>query len=150
MASFADSLKHEIARVARKEMKAEIASLRKATTAHRTEIAALKRVLKQAQVQIHKLEKGAAKVSKAIAPDAPPAAPGSRPGRKISFTAARMLNDRKRLGFTQAQIAKLLGVSSLTAWKWETGKAEPRKARVPEVVRRLKLGKREALRLIEE
>ncbi len=150
MASFADSLKHEIARVARKEMKAEITSLRKATTAHRTEIAALKRQLKQAQVQINRLEKGAAKVSKGIAPDVAPATPGSRPGRKISFTGARMLNDRKRLGFTQAQIAKLLGVSSLTAWKWETGKAAPRKSRVPEVVRRLKMGKREALRLIGE
>ncbi|MFZ2326768.1 MAG: hypothetical protein WAW73_07615 [Rhodoferax sp.] len=46
MSSLINSLKSEIARVARKELKDELLALRKATTAHRSEIAALKRQVK--------------------------------------------------------------------------------------------------------
>jgi hypothetical protein len=43
MSSLINSLKSEIARVARKELKDELLALRKASAAHRSEIAALKR-----------------------------------------------------------------------------------------------------------
>jgi transcriptional regulator with XRE-family HTH domain len=47
-------------------------------------------------------------------------------------------------------MGQLLGVSSLSIWKWESGGASPRAARVPEILERIAMGKREALSLIEQ
>ena len=71
-----------------------------------------------------------------------------KPGRKVLFTAERLKTQRARLGFTQEQMAKLLGVSSLSIWKWESGGAVPRASRVPKILQLLALGKREALVLL--
>ena len=57
MNSFTNALKAEIARVARKELKDELLALRKAVTAHRSEIAALKRELKSLRTQLRANEK---------------------------------------------------------------------------------------------
>ena len=66
-------------------------------------------------------------------------------GRKAVFTAERLKAQRSRLGLTQEQMGRLLGVSSLSIWKWETGSSAPRASRVPEILSTLSLGKREAL-----
>jgi transcriptional regulator with XRE-family HTH domain len=73
-----------------------------------------------------------------------------KPGRKVVFTAERLKTQRARLGLTQEQMAKLLGVSSLSIWKWESGGAAPRAARVPEILEKIAVGKRAALTLIEQ
>ena len=39
----------------------------------------------------------------------------------ITMKAARV-----NAGLTQKKIAELLGVSSVTYWKWETGQSEPK------------------------
>jgi DNA-binding XRE family transcriptional regulator len=52
---------------------------------------------------------------------------------------------RRRLGLTQAQMAKLVGVSSLSIYKWETGSVQPREAQRQSIQEALKLGKRQAL-----
>lgn len=149
MTTFADSLKKEIARVARKELREEIAALRKNSVNQRSEIATLKKQLKAVQTQVNKLSKGRVK-SETVR--AAPAAdqtstliqPKGKPGRKVVFTAERLKAQRARLGFTQEQLAKLLGVSSLSIWKWESGGALPRASSVPQILQRLALGKREA------
>lgn len=79
-----------------------------------------------------------------------PANPKGKPGRKAVFTAERLKTQRARLGFTQDQMARLLEVSALSIWKWESGGASPRASRVPQILERLALGKREALALITE
>lgn len=149
MTTFADSLKKEIARVARKELREEIATLRKISATQRSEIVALKKQLKSVQTQVNKLGKVKGK-SEAIR--AVPRADQSstslqtkgKPGRKVIFTAERLKAQRTRLGFTQEQMAKLLEVSSLSIWKWESGGAVPRASRVQQILQRLALGKREA------
>lgn len=153
MTTFADSLKKEIARVARKELREEIAALRKTAAAQRSELAALKKQFKGMQAQVNKL--GRVK-DKSEAVRAVPAAeqsvmsiqPKGTPGRKVVFTAERLKAQRAKLGFTQEQMARLLEVSSLSIWKWESGGALPRAARVPQILERLTLGKREALATI--
>lgn len=147
MTTFADSLKKEIARVARKELREEIAALRKTSVGQRSEVAALRKQLKAVQTQVNRLSK--CKVEKVLnAPRAEqePSAGKTRgkPGRKVVFTAERLKAQRARLGFTQEQMAKLLDVSSLSIWKWESGGASPRASRVPQILERLALGKREA------
>lgn len=146
MTTFAESLKKEIARVARKELRDELAVLRKTALSQRAEVAALKKQLKDMQSQLNRLGKlrtepqGASGVAVVR-----PAAPRGKPGRKVVFTAERLKTQRARLGLTQEQAARLLGVSSLSIWKWESGGAVPRASRVPKILQLLALGKREAL-----
>ena len=151
MTSFADSLKKEIARVARKEMRDEIGALRKTLVAQRADLAALKKQIKALQTQVHRLSRARPEPVRQ-APPAPGnaivAVPRGKPGRKVVFTAERLKTQRARLGLTQEQMAKLLGVSSLSLWKWESGGATPRASRVPRILQLLALGKREALALV--
>ena len=147
MTTFADSLKKEIARVARKELREELAALRKSSVGQRSEVAALKKQLKAVQIQVNRLSKGKGdKVLTEPRVEHEPSAGKTRekPGRKVVFTADRLKAQRARLGFTQEQMAKLLEVSSLSIWKWESGGASPRAARLPQILERLALGKREA------
>lgn len=151
MTTFAESLKKEIARVARKELREELGALRKTSLQQRSEIAALKKQIKDLQVQLNRLGRARAEPVRPT-----PAAAGARgvvpprgkPGRKVVFTAARLKTQRARLGLTQEQAARLLGVSSLSIWKWESGGAVPRASRVPTILERLALGKREAQALV--
>lgn len=148
MTTFADALKKEMARVARKEMREEIGALRKNSLTQRAEIAALKKQLKALQGQVIRLGKARAEPARAAAPAASVAGAvlvRGKPGRKVVFTAERLKTQRARLGLTQEQMAKLLGVSSLSIWKWESGGATPRASRVPKILQLLALGKREAL-----
>lgn len=150
MTTFADSLKKEIARVARKELRDEIGALRKASLSQRGEIAALKKQLKALQSQLTRLGRMRPEPAPVAAPvsAASPVPPRGKPGRKVVFTAERLKTQRARLGLTQEQMAQLLGVSSLSIWKWESGGAVPRTSRVPQILQRLALGKREAQALL--
>ncbi len=104
------------------------------------------------QSQLTKLAKGLPAANKPATPkDVTEAAPTRlKPGRKVVFTPERLKNERARLGFTQDQMATLLGVSSLSIWKWESGGAIPREKRVPEILSRMAMGKREATSLLEK
>ena len=151
MTTFADSLKKEIARVARKELRQEIDALRKASSLQRSEIAMLKKSLKGLESQLKKLGKGSvAPLPTAQVKLNSPAeiAPRGKPGRKVEFSPQRLKTQRAKLGFTQEQMAGLLGVAALSIWKWESGGAAPRASRVPMILQRLALCKREALTLL--
>ena len=128
MNPLANALKSEIARVARKELKDELLALRKVTTTHRSEIAALKREVKA----IGQL------------PAAAPAAEAPS-GRQLRFSAEGFAAQRARLGLSQVQMAQLLGASALSVYKWESGKAHPRAAQLERIASIRQLGKREAL-----
>ncbi len=138
MNSLTNALKAEIARVARKELKNELQALRKATTGHRSEIASLKREIKTLRSQL----KANTKVVKAVMPA--PAAEEPVAGRKIRFSAEGFAAQRAKLGLSQAHMARLLGVSGLSVYKWESGKVQPRAAQLERIAAIRKLGKREA------
>lgn len=74
--------------------------------------------------------------------------PHLKPGRKVIFTADRLKTQRARLSLTQEQLGKLQEVYALSIWKWKSGGAAPRASRVPAILHRLSLGKREALALV--
>lgn len=157
MTTFAETLKKEIARVARKELREEITLLRKLGATQRADISALKKEVKSLQSSLNRLEKKrtAPSSSGSMAKPSPtakstPDTPRGKPGRKVTFTAERLKTQRTRLGFTQEQMAQLLGVSGLSIWKWETGGAVPRTSRVPQILDRLAMGKRDALALISQ
>lgn len=151
MSTIADALKQEIARVARKELKGEIAAVRKLTSAHRSEIAALKREVKALSGLVKSLQKGlsrpvvssrSATSKEAKEARAPKELPAKRRSVPSDFNAEQLAAHRAALGLTQAQMARLIGASSLSVYKWESGKVQPRAAQKEQIVAALKLGKR--------
>lgn len=126
MPNIASILKAEISRVARKEVRTEIETLRKASTHHRAAIAALRR-------QVDKLEKELRRSAKA-SPRGGAAADGSdddgQSGPARRFSASRLATHREKLGLSAASYGKLVGVTGQTIYKWEQGKARPRKAQL--------------------
>jgi DNA-binding XRE family transcriptional regulator len=151
MTTFATSLKKEIARIARKELRDEISSLRKGSATYRSEIADLKRKLKSLESQIKALSRATPRPQTAstTAPKIPKPAIRVKPGRKVIFGAAEFLALRQQLGFTQAQMGKLVGASSLSIYKWESGKVTPRAAQLEKILAVRKIGKREALARVQ-
>ncbi|APW41763.1 transcriptional regulator [Rhodoferax saidenbachensis] len=143
MSSLIDSLKSEIARVARKELKDELLALRKGMTSHRSEIAALKRQVKSLTSALKasiRASKGSDK-AQASTPDTAP---------RIRFSAERFAAWRAKMGITQAQTAQLLEASALSVFKWESDKAQPRNAQLHRIAAVMKLGKREVLKRLQE
>lgn len=145
MPNLAQTLKQEISRIARKEVREDIAALRKAVTAHRSEIASLKRTVKELGTQLRSAQKAA----KRAAPVAAVQMEKGRPGRKRSFSADHLKAKRQALGMSQAQMAQLLGISSLSLWKWESGQVSPRPSMLERYFVAMKMGKREAWKVIE-
>ncbi|WP_225782214.1 DNA-binding transcriptional regulator [Xenophilus sp. Marseille-Q4582] len=131
MSNFASLLKAEISRVARKEVRAEIESLRKASAQQRGHIAALRR-------QIQDLERAlrrAARSAPAHGTAGPPAAGSaldSEPQRR--FSAQRLASHRSKLGLSAAAYGQLVGVSGQTIYNWEQGQARPRPEQLKKLV----------------
>ena len=138
MPNIASILKSEISRVARKEVRAEIETLRKASTLHRASIAALRR-------QVEKLEKELRRATRTVTRAAPAGdadeADESGPHRR--FSASRLAAHRVKLGLSAAAYGKLVGVTGQTIYKWEQGKARPRKAQLEGLAAVRGLGRRE-------
>ena len=141
MNSLTNALKSEIARVARKELKDELASLRKASSVHRSEIAALKRDLRTLRSQVRANERAVMSVP-------PIAMPETKRSPKFRFSAEALAVQRAKLDVTQAQMARLLGASALSVYKWESGKVHPRAAQLERIFAIRRLGKREAATLL--
>jgi len=141
MTTFAATLKKEIARVARKELREEISSLRKSSSTYRSEIAELKRKIKAMESQLRSL----GRAQRAVVAKAPLAETPSKRRHASTFDAAALLAQRKHLGITQGQMAQLLGASSLSVYKWESGQVTPRATQLERILAVLKLGKRAAL-----
>ena len=146
--SFVSSLRTEIERIARKQVKEELQSVRKATVGHRAHIAALKRQLKALASELHAVRKQAASQKPAAPADVSQARTGKRRG--AAFSAERFAALRAKLGVSQAQMAQLLGASALSVHKWEKGATQPRAAQREKIFEAMQLGKREAARRLAE
>lgn len=134
MPNIAVMLKNEILRLARKEVRKEIESLKKTTALHRAEIAALKRRLAAAEKQ------GSRSPRKASGPMVEIDADG---GSKIRFSAGRLAKHREKLGLSASDYGKLLGVAAQTIYNWEAGKSRPRQAQLQAIASIRKIGKRQ-------
>ncbi len=139
MSTFADQLKSEIARIARKELRAETQALKKANAQYRSEIATLKRRLAETERSMTRLAKGSATLAGQAAANEQPASPA----QGLRFRVAGFASLRKKLGLSAADMGKLLGVSAQSVYHWETGKSRPRAAQLAAISAVRKLGKRE-------
>ncbi|MCE5268894.1 MAG: helix-turn-helix domain-containing protein [Planctomycetaceae bacterium] len=138
MPNVATALKDEIRRVARKEIRATLGKTKRAVAQYRRDIANLKRLLNSQEKNVSNLRKQLAE-RKAE----PLAEEDELAGMRFSARSIRA--QRRRLGLSAADYGKLVGVSAMTVYNWETGKARPRKAQFAALVAVRGIGKREAL-----
>lgn len=141
MANFASLLKSEISRMARKEIRAETQTLKKASVQYRTDIAALKRRIVEQDRLISKLRKGKPAASVIETSEESP---------QLRFRAAGFAALRKKLGLSAADMGKLLGVTLQTIYHWEKGQSRPRSSQMPSIASVRKLGKRGAAARLAE
>lgn len=142
MPNIATLLKAEIARVARKEVRAETAQLKAASAKHRSEIASLKRELEQTRRELRALRRSAS--------TSRPRSEEPEEGKALRFSAERFAGTRAKLGLTAREMAQLIGVSQLSVYKWEQGKTRPRAAQLELIAKVRGLGKREARSKLEQ
>lgn len=138
MTSLGAVLKSEITRLARKEVRAQIDSLRKANSVYRRDIAELKRQVAMLQRTV----KGAAKAR-------PDVSKGDDAQTATRFVAKGLRSLRSRLGLSAADFGKLAGASGQSVYNWESGKTVPGKPQQAVLAGLRTLGKREALTRIE-
>ncbi|WP_396616458.1 helix-turn-helix domain-containing protein [Lysobacter soli] len=135
-------LKAEISRLARKEVRAEVETLRKASGTYRREIAELKR-------QVAQLERRLKQASKARPAAAATASEGEDTSTRMRFSAKGLQSLRAKLGLSAADFGALAGVSGQSIYHWEQGKSVPRKSQLPKLASLRGLGKKEARARLE-
>lgn len=116
MSKLMSVMKDEIRRLARKEVMAVTAGMKKDQTTFRKTVAALRRQIKAHNYTIRQLLQVATKQAKITA-----LAPETAEGSKARVTAKGIRAMRKKLKLSQAQFGKLAGVSGYTVLKWEHG-----------------------------
>jgi DNA-binding transcriptional regulator YiaG len=137
MPNIAATLKEEISRIARKEVRSETEDFKKSSAQYRHHIAALRR-------RIEELERQLKKVSKSPRAAAVPELPESENGVTRRFSPARLAATRKKLGLSAADFGALVGVTGQSIYKWETGAARPRATQLEAIAAVRGIGKREA------
>lgn len=130
MANIASVLKSEIARIARKEVRSEIESLKKANAQHRSAIAQLKRQVSELQAQLKKAGRNAKAEARADE------------GTARRFSAQRLAAHRGKLGLSAASYGKLVGMSGATIYLWEQGKSRPNAEQLKRLAAVRTLGRR--------
>jgi len=138
MKKLTDALRDEINRLARKEVKARVTSLRSASAAYRREIAELKRVVRRLERRLEYVERQ----ERRRAEKAPP----KNLAEGAHFSAKGLRSHREKLGLSAADYGLLAGLSAQTIYSYERGESKPRPAQLAKLVAMRNLGTREAER----
>jgi len=123
--------------ISRKEIRRETTLLKKSSTTHRSEIAALKRRVQELERQLRRASR-TRETSAPIAANEDSVSPGTR------FSAKSIASQRRRLGLSAAECGLLIGASAQSVYNWEEGKARPRSQHLPAIFALRNLGHREA------
>jgi DNA-binding transcriptional regulator YiaG len=152
MPNIASLLKEEIARISRKQSRSETEQLKKASAHYRSEIAQLKRRIQAMEQQIKRIGKpsgrgggGGGSSSSSAAAEAE-----DDSGRQIRYSAKSLASQRKRLGLSAAALAKIIGVSALSIYKWESGNTRPRRKQIEAIAALRDMGRRDVQKRLEE
>jgi DNA-binding transcriptional regulator YiaG len=138
MADLAGALKEEIRRLARKEIKSQTDTMKKAAAQYRRDIAELKRQLRDQEKKLSFLEaRERQRLGQRSADN------GAIEG--VRFSARSVKAQRERLGLSAKDYGRLVGVSHLTIYNWENGKTRPQKAQLAALVAVRGINKREAM-----
>jgi DNA-binding transcriptional regulator YiaG len=146
MPNVAKVLREEITRLARKEAKAAVDPLRRPSVRLRKDVAALKRRLALMEQETKRLQA----LSKKLESAQPAALPEAEKKAWISGKGIKSL--RKKLGLSQAELARLVGVSDNAVYMWESkpGMLKLRPSTKAAVFSIRGIGAREAKKRLEE
>jgi DNA-binding transcriptional regulator YiaG len=133
-------LRQEITRLAKRVVNATSRVTKRLVAQHRRDLAAIKRQLAATSRRLAKLEKIQPK--EIVVP--------AELVEKSRFRADGLKSHRAKVGLSAADYGKLVGVSPLTIYHWESGKSRPRKTQLPKIVAVRGLGKREALARLDK
>jgi DNA-binding transcriptional regulator YiaG len=138
MPNVATALKQEIARVARKEIKAETAQIRKASVTYRQQISALRKKVEGLEKQLRQAGRANGRAASAFS-----AAESDEEDKKqLRFSATRFAAQRQKLGLSAAQMGTLVGASGQSVYKWEKGEVRPRRSQLEAISKVRGLGKK--------
>ena len=140
MPNIAQVFKEEIARISRKQSRADIATLKRTVARHRAEIAALKRQIAELSKRMSAAQrvKTTGATSEVVSTEA----------NAARFSAKGLASHRKRLGLSAAELGRMFGVSGQTIYLWESGRTRPRARHMPAVTALRKLGRRQAVAVV--
>jgi hypothetical protein len=143
MSNVMQELKAEIARLARKEIKKELASAKKCAATHRSLIAELRR-------QVDALRKEVGTLKRAVLPQGQEVLAKQKPEGRFWISGKGVKTLRLRLGLTQKEFGQLAGVSSQSVVNWERkkGKIGLRKATAGKLQGMRGIGKRDAVQML--
>jgi len=144
MPNIAAVLKEEIRRLARREIKANTSSTKGAVAQYRRDIAKLKRQMSAQAKEIALLKTQERKRL------GQPAVKDKGELEGVRFSARSVRAQRRKLKLSAADYGKLVGVSGLTIYNWEHGKARPRQKQLTALVAVRGLGRRAALAKLED
>jgi len=145
MPNVAAVLKSEIERVARKQTRASTDALTKADRARRAEVSELRK-------RVFELERQVSRLARVAARQSPVPSKGETSGTAsdLRWRHEGFASHRARLGLSQAQMARLIGCSALSVYKWETGQVRPRRAQLEVIAEVRKLTRSQALERLEQ
>ena len=141
MPNLAATLKEEIRRLARKEIKKQIDPVKKTNAELRRKLSALKKEVADLQRKVRFLESQENKRVEVV--------PKKTTDKPVRYSPRWVKADRKRLGLSAKDYGALIGVSNVTIHSWEGGKSRPRDERLAAWAEVRGIGKREALRRLE-
>lgn len=144
MANLAAVLKSEVARLARKELRAETDALKKTVVAQRSDIAALKRRTAELEKALKALTRLANKAG-----DSERTAPEEADTGTFRFRAQGMASNRRRLGLSAEDFGLLVGASGQSVYLWEKGETKPRPKNLVAIAALRGAGKREVSKRLE-
>jgi DNA-binding transcriptional regulator YiaG len=143
MPNLATAIKEEIRRLAKREIKSATGSTKQAVAQYRRDIARLKRLVQGQQKEITFLK---TQEQKRLGQ---PQTNGEEELEGVRFSARSAKAQRERVGLSQQNYAKLVGVSAMTIYNWESGNSRPRKEQLAALVALRGIGKREAMKKLE-
>ena len=134
-------LKEEITRLSRKELRRQLAGMRKASVQYRRHIAALRRQIGSVERQVSVLRtRMMERTSQAATPTV---------ATQTRFVAKGLRSHRARLGLSAEAYGRLAGVSAQTIYSWEGETSTPRAEQRASLAAIRGLGKREARARLE-
>ena len=136
-------MNEEIRRLAKKEIKAALAPVLATNSALKKRVAEQEKRIRQ--LEAHAAVPAAAQISAAASGKAE-----NGKEKKIRLTPDRIRKIRAKLGISQAQFAKILGVNTQSVNFWENGKTTPRSVLKKEMAAIRDMGKREIAKLFAE
>ena len=131
----------EVRRLARKEIRIAFGAMQETISSLKKQIAEQKKQLNElAKVCVLKEEKKSP-VDEIAIPEA---------GKALRLNAAGIVRLRTKLGLTQGEFARVLGVAMHTVSVWEQGRRIPRAAHKAKICALRKIGRRELKKLLAE